>query len=338
MGIHGLSSFIQEHSSLGKHKSWNENDSEDSCFIVDGNAYVYHYALQCKTDWTYGGQYIIIADLVRSHVIALRQARITPVFLFDGALPQDKEATRIKRYRNYIEKVVSTFNSLKQINDSNKTGEENPEDAIQYWGDLYLIPPLTLEVVVQTLRELDVEVIMCRGEADGMVAELAEERDGYVVSKDSDMHVYPHLGKGYLPLDLFSIGKDPIVSGTLYQPQVLASFLRIDTSMLPLFGTLLGNDYFDIQMVRYPIMEWCSAHGFGLKSQSSAQWPKYVAEFLRTIVPKNGIDKEVIGAVVKELKPIILASSMNQRQEKADGLEQAIICSIERYDSTSPLI
>ncbi|KAI7868516.1 PIN domain-like protein, partial [Spinellus fusiger] len=333
MGIHGLSSFIQEHGTLGKQCVWTAS-SEPSCFIIDGNAYVYHYALSCKTDWVYGGNYSLMAELVRSHTKALRQANITPIFLFDGALPEDKKTTRVKRYKNYIDKVASVDSNIRQISKSNQDSV-SPEDSLQYWGEFYLIPPLTLEVVVQTLRELEVQVIICRDEADGDVVTMAQEKNAYVVSKDSDMYVYPHAGMGYLPLDLLSIGTQ--VQATVYQPHVLAGFLKLSPFILPLLGTLLGNDYFDIQVVRYPIMEWCTSHGFTLKSQSSAQWPKYVAEFLRTVTEKIALDN-VVRVVVETLTPILLDSSMHQRQERADRLENDIIHSICRYDTASPLI
>lgn len=56
----------------------------------------------------------------------------------------------------------------------------------------FLIPPLVMEVTLQTLRSLGVEFMVCDGEADGLVAQLAMEKsmesdvdEAYAVSKDS---------------------------------------------------------------------------------------------------------------------------------------------------------
>ncbi|CAO3624221.1 unnamed protein product [Mucor hiemalis] len=264
---------------------------------------------------------------------------IQTTFLFDGSLPQDKLETRIKRHKSYIERSVTTYWNLKQINTSNKN-VINIQNGIQYYGDLFLIPPLTLEVVVQTLRELKVEVVICQGEADGEVVALAEEKSAYIVSQDSDMHVYPRVGKGYIPLDLLQLptpereNKVEVISAGVFRPEKLASLLYLDVHLLPLFGTLLGNDYLDVDLVRYPIGQWCSEQGIQMiKNQNG--WPKIVAEFIR----RNCTDKKgAISKVVDQLKPIISKSSMKSREEKATGFEDRIIESIRRYDDQSPLL
>ncbi|KAG0171878.1 hypothetical protein DFQ28_006579 [Apophysomyces sp. BC1034] len=315
MGIHGLSTFIQAHPSLGSSRTWNLDHKSQDQFIIDGNAFVHHCAFSNKADWTHGGQYSRIADACRRYVATLQEAGIVLTFLFDGALPEEKQQTRIKRYRSYIDRVGMTIGNLSQINQSNRGA--NTENAIQYCSDLFLIPPLTLEVCAQTLRGLGVTVRICHGEADGEVVQLAHQLNGYVVSKDSDMHVYPHVGKGYIPLDSLVISSS--IVATVYHPQALASLLQINIDMLPLFGTLLGNDYLDVQVVRFPIMHWCAEQGINCK-----RWPKYVAEFLR----KTG---DNISAIANALRPILLKSGMSAKQEKANMLEEWIAASVNRY-------
>lgn len=60
----------------------------------------------------------------------------------------------------------------------------------------FLIPPLVMDVTLQTLRSLGVELMVCDGEADGLVAQLAMEKsldptieEAYAVSKDSGMYL-----------------------------------------------------------------------------------------------------------------------------------------------------
>ncbi|GAA5800785.1 hypothetical protein HPULCUR_006223 [Helicostylum pulchrum] len=337
MGIHGLSFFIKSHPSLVDKVEWNLNwtgDSDTDHFIFDGNAFVYHIAYENRTDWTHGGQYATVAKVVEDMVETLRKAGIQMTFLFDGSLPQDKMETRIKRHKSYIERSISTYWNLKQINTSNKN-EEQRQNGIQYYGDLFLIPPMTLEVIIQTLRELDVEVKICQGEADSEVVELAAEKNGYVVSQDSDMHVYPNIGKGYIPFELLNIPtQGENISAGVFHPEKLTSLLNLKPSLLPLFGTLLGNDYLDSDIVRYPIGQWCSDNGIAMMNKQNG-WPKVVAEFIK----RNCLnEQDAIKNIVDQLKPIISKSSMKSREEKASGFEDRIIDSISRYDTDSPLL
>jgi hypothetical protein len=342
MGIHGLSYFIKSFPSLAETKKWPLQsvvvlDPRDH-FIIDGNAFVYHIAFEHRTNWTHGGQYATIAQVISKTISALRKAGIRLTFLFDGALPQDKRDTRIKRHKSYIERCVSTFWNLKQINTSNKNAEER-QNGIQYFGDLFLIPPLTLEVTVQTLRELDVQVIICDAEADGEVVAMANREGAYVVSQDSDMHVYPNIGKGYIPLELLRVPiddeeKQQIIAG-VFHPETFAKMLNLDVSLLPLFGTLLGNDYVDAELVRFPIGQWCSLEGIQIAKNNQSGWPKIVAEFVRRCNQEQG---NTIKNVVDKLKPIIAKSNMRSREEKASGFEDRMIDSIYRYDAQSALL
>lgn len=339
MGIHGLSYFIKSFPSLVENVEWKLDASTmTDHFIIDGNAFVYHIAFENRTNWTHGGQYATIAKVIRNTVDTFRKAGIRLTFLFDGSLPEDKTDTRIKRNKSYIERSVSTFWNLKQINTSNKNIEQR-HNGIQYYGDLYLIPPLTLEVVIQTLRELKVEVEICQGEADGKVVALANEMNAYVISQDSDMHIYPQVGKGYISFELLNLpdseGDQKLITAGVFHPERLASLLNVSPTLLPLFGTLLGNDYLDSDLVRFPIGQWCSEHGISIVSKQSG-WPKVVAEFIK----RNCTDdkKDIIKNVVGQLKPIISKSSMKLREEKAASLENQIIESISRYDPCSPLL
>ncbi|KAG2211196.1 hypothetical protein INT47_006315 [Mucor saturninus] len=341
MGIHGLSYFIKSFPSLVEKIEWKLDASTMADhFIIDGNAFVYHIAFENRTNWTHGGQYATIAEVVRETVETFKKAGISVTFLFDGSLPEDKTDTRIKRHKSYIERSVSTFWNLKQINSSNKNVEQR-HNGIQYYGDLYLIPPLTLEVVIQTLRELKVEVEICEGEADGKVVALAIEKNAYVISQDSDMHIYPQVGKGYISFELLNLPtntggeeQQQVITAGVFHPERLASLLNLSPNLLPLFGTLLGNDYLDSDLVRYPIGQWCSERGVPMMNKQNG-WPKVVAEFIKRNCTD---DKNAIKNVVGQLKPIISKSSMKLREEKAAGLEHQIIESISRYDPCSPLL
>ncbi|KAK4510098.1 uncharacterized protein ATC70_006269 [Mucor velutinosus] len=353
MGIHGLSYFIKSLPSIIDNVKWKIEPAADRFsakkddgdhFIIDGNAFVYHIAFEHRTNWTHGGQYAHIADVVAKTIDSLHRAGIQLTFLFDGALPQDKLDTRVKRHKSYIERCASTYWNLKQINTSNKHADEERQNGIQYYGDLFLIPPLTLEVIVQTLKELQVEIQVCEAEADGEVVSMAARERAYVVSQDSDMHVYPDVGKGYIPFESLTIPiqdtDSDYISASVYHPETLAKSLNLEPYQLPLFGTLLGNDYIDADLVRFPIGHWCSVEGIHVTKNNQSGWPKVVAEFIRRNTHvQGGKGKDcIIQNIADQLKPIIARSSMKSREEKASGLEDRMINSICRYDAFSPLL
>ncbi|KAI7882352.1 PIN domain-like protein [Lichtheimia hyalospora FSU 10163] len=328
MGIYGLAAFVHEHSTLGDQKTWSIGDAVNPTtehFIVDGNAFTYHYAMQSRADWIHGGQYSVVAKAIQEDVLVLQRAGIQMTVLFDGAVPHDKQPTRLRRYASYIERASMTLSNLDNINSAlrqSKLGDDLPIPS-----DFFLLPPLMLDVCVQALREMHVEIIVCADEADGQVATLAQVRNGYVVSKDSDMHVYPHAGKGYIPLGSLNIGND-MISATAYHPKSLASLLDLNIELLPLFGTLLGNDYLDTKLVREPITGWCSSRGFQCKSKT-IYWPKIVAEFLRRTLGKQDLDSNTIKLVLKELNSMI----------KGKGVDQQVVMeSVRRYNAESVLL
>lgn len=273
-------------------------------------------------------------------ILSLRAAGIELHFLFDGALPDDKRETRLKRCRAYIERAEMVFTNLDKINAGLKEDTDGTLQGIQYSNDLYLIPPLMLEVCLQTLRQLGYEPITCCREADGLVVRMAEEHQGYIVSKDSDMHVYPHAGKGYIPLDNLNIVSQENgtkrISAMVYIPQKLASLLGIEVQMLPIFGALMGNDYLDASFIKLPIMSWCTSQGFHCKTKGSS-WPKYVAEFVRKISALSSrTSHDILDIIKDELEPHFLPEK--SRTESASKLKMSLVESIRRYDPESTLL
>ncbi|KAI9251433.1 hypothetical protein BDA99DRAFT_521852 [Phascolomyces articulosus] len=57
MGIFGLSAFVHEHVTLGVQHTWSSDAQQDSHdhFIIDGNAFTYHYAMKTNFNWVHGG-------------------------------------------------------------------------------------------------------------------------------------------------------------------------------------------------------------------------------------------------------------------------------------------
>lgn len=55
MGIQGLPNFVRNHNTLSTRVEWTCDDASSDHFVVDGNAFAYHYASKYRNDWTHGG-------------------------------------------------------------------------------------------------------------------------------------------------------------------------------------------------------------------------------------------------------------------------------------------
>lgn len=194
-------------------------------FILDGNAYIHH--LYCgQFEWIWGGQYSSFVNLLTAHIRALENSGFRLQFLFDGPLPAQKRATRLTRDTEKIRKMSRVVGDLEHYHVlglgggcNSLTSSEGPgvEALANQAGGAggrssggsgsggggaggaggrgyshFLIPPLVMEVTLQTLRTLGVELLVCDGEADGLVAQLAREKsldagvdEAYAISKDS---------------------------------------------------------------------------------------------------------------------------------------------------------
>ncbi|KAF9564563.1 hypothetical protein EC968_004476 [Mortierella alpina] len=255
-------------------------------FILDGNAYIHH--LYCgQFEWIWGGQYASFVKLLIAHITAIQASGFQLQILFDGPLPLQKLRTRLTRDTEKIHKLTRVMGDLEHYhilglsnssrgnlgNGSTSSGvlsttTEGLDALANNAGggggagsrsySHFLIPPLVMEVTLQTLRSLGVDLMVCDGEADGLVAQLALEKsmdpnieEAYAVSKDSDYFVY-NTGSstkgGYIPLDSLFVAMNPhtsrtTISATVYSQAAISEHLGILPQFLPLFASLTGNDY-----------------------------------------------------------------------------------------------
>lgn len=233
----------------------------------------------------------------------------------------------------------------------------------------FLIPPLVMEVTLQTLRSLGVELLVCDGEADGLVAQLAMEKsmdvnvdEAYAVSKDSDYFIY-NTGSstkgGYIPLDSLFVSTDPTagtttVAATVYSQSAIAEHLGIRPHFLPLFASLTGNDYlrpdvFEDQIAR----SLAAATGQKLSAANNTNHAriKATASFLKQYGAGSGsgadsAEREEIGSALAECNQVngIMDEILKDRdqlyagetEERRQELRSALIESMEQYSPSIP--
>ncbi|KAG0006995.1 hypothetical protein BGZ65_000136 [Modicella reniformis] len=359
---------------------------QERYFILDGNAYIHH--LYCgQFEWIWGGQYSSFANLLTAHITALRDCGFQLQILFDGPLPLQKLQTRLTRDTEKIQKMSKVMSDLEHYHvlglSHHNHHHHHPSRGILISGDpegsldllanraggaggrgssYFLIPPLVMEVTLQTLRSLGVDMMVCDGEADGLVAQLAMERsmdenvsEAYAVSKDSDYFIY-NTGSstkgGYIPLDSFFVSNDPrtkitTIMATVYSQAVIAHHLGIRPEFLPLFASLTGNDYlrpeaFEDQIAR----SLANTTGQKLSGTSNANHTriKATAGFLKqygagseaVVVGKKGTTKgnmathehveviRVMEQILDDRKQLYSGETNEKRKELRAALEESM--------------
>ncbi|KAF9137156.1 Protein asteroid 1 [Mortierella sp. GBA39] len=366
-------------------------------FILDGNAYIHH--LYCgQFEWIWGGQYSSFVNLLTAHIRALENSGFRLQFLFDGPLPVQKRQTRLTRDTEKIRKMSRVVGDLEHYHVLGLGGGSNTltssvgagiEALANQAGGAggrsnggsgggggaggkgyshFLIPPLVMEVTLQTLRALGVELLVCDGEADGLVAQLAMEKsmdvgvdEAYAVSKDSDYFIY-NTGSstkgGYIPLDSLFVSTDPTtgtttVAATVYSQSAIAEHLGIRPHFLPLFASLTGNDYlrpevFEDQVARS--LAAATGQKLSVANNTNHARIKATASFLKQYGAGSGSDggaeREELGPALAECDQVdrIMDEILKDREqlyageteERRQELRSALIESMEQYSPSIP--
>ncbi|KAG0370480.1 XPG domain containing-domain-containing protein [Gamsiella multidivaricata] len=395
MGVLGLYSYFKS-KALGQRKNWTahpqstninddssaqQDDEAQRYFILDGNAYIHH--LYCgQLEWIWGGQYASFVDLLVAHVTALKACGFHLQFLFDGHLPLQKLQTRLNRDTEKIFKMSRVMGDLEHYHDlglsHNRANSNNSSILMGTLGGAeafdkgaggaggagsrssphFLIPPLVMEVTLQTLRSLGVDLMVCDGEADGLVAHLAMEKsmnekvkEAYAISKDSDYFIY-NTGSsakgGYIPLDSLFVSTDPKtqstqITATVYSQSTIADHLGIRPQFLPLFASLTGNDYLRPDLFEDQIAKaLVTFTGQKLSAVPNTNFAriKATAAFLKqygagddainaVVTGSTGAEQvvEVMERLLKDRKKLYVGETDDKRMELRSALEE----SMEQY-------
>ncbi|KAF9361368.1 hypothetical protein BGX26_003880 [Mortierella sp. AD094] len=339
-------------------------------FILDGNAYIHH--LYCgQFEWIWGGQYSSFVNLLIAHITALKSCGFQLQFLFDGPLPLQKLQTRLNRDTEKIHKMSRVMNDLEHYhvqglnsnyNNMLTSASEGVDALISSGGvgsvaggsrssSYFLIPPLVMEVTLQTLRSLGVDLMVCDGEADGLVAQLAMEKsldenvqEAYAVSKDSDYFIYDTGSStkgGYIPLDSLFVSSDPqtnitTITANVYSQSTIADHLGIRPQFLPLFASLTGNDYLRPEVFEDQIAKSLAAStGQKLSAASNTNHTriKATAGFLKQYgagsdeTAKGTTREQVLSTmerVLDDRRQLYPGESDEKRQELRSSLEESM--------------
>lgn len=236
MGVRGLTSYIAKNAE----KYLEPYELHDCDLVIDGDSLasnLYSWHSQCNS--AFGGDYDQYFRCVVNFFAMLEKCNVTPYVLLDGGYERKKLGTVRQRLRSKI-------GAVKHI---------NPFRCIP------LFPLMLREVFVEAVKTTNCRLMRCVFEADDEVSVLARKLNCPVLSYDSDFYIHNVL---YIPSITLSFRvhkrKIPKKTRNKLSPEKenpatyyfldcciysVGNLVRnqLEKNMLPLFATLLGNDY-----------------------------------------------------------------------------------------------
>uniref|UniRef100_A0AAQ5XTZ5 Asteroid homolog 1 n=1 Tax=Amphiprion ocellaris TaxID=80972 RepID=A0AAQ5XTZ5_AMPOC len=188
-------------------------------------------------DQTHGGEYAAFEALIERFIAALTTCEVTPYVVLDGGsdLIHKKLEIVTKRAEDQIKKAHQAAVEGRKKN---------------------ILPPLAKQVFKQTLARLKVPMAQCYGDADREIAALASEWNCPVLSGDSDFYIFD-LPAGLLPFCYFQWknvkedGSQSFITCKTYHISRFSTVFKIQQQLLPTFAVLGGNDYVNLQRIRW---------------------------------------------------------------------------------------
>ena len=228
MGIQGLTTFVDAHSHL-----LTDFELHDTKVVIDGNNLFHFLYYHFSIGPMFGGDYDVYAKGIRFYFNRLRECNIEPYVVFDGAYHPDDRKLKT---------------SLKRANDKLCAARRLAKGEVAS-----VLPLLARETFHCVLTELNVKHFTCQFEADNWLTALANELQCPVMSNDSDFYIYD-IHNGFILFDYIHLEKHSKVGepGNLihflkvqiyYLDTFLNNFSGITREEMPLFASLLGNDF-----------------------------------------------------------------------------------------------
>lgn len=204
MGVKGLTSYVEQiRSAVSEQVTIPVKGAADAAssssnafttggpFVIDGWAWIFRIYLDFFTESVRGGEYIGYTLHVRRVVNALRQVGLEPIFIFDGPNLPLKIPTVLSRLGESASNNSAFMRSSWRLKPS-------------FQASMGVFPPLLYDCTLEALRQCNVKVVIEEIEADGPVAQLANDLGGWAVSNDSDFFILcarsSHC-RGYVPLN-----------------------------------------------------------------------------------------------------------------------------------------
>ena len=218
MGINKLTAFVNEFA------RWRRVEGVSGRLVVDGNNLLHE---QHNMEWSNGGQYREFQIAVKQFYSKLLGSGITPIVIFDGVHEEEKSSVLMRRKKDLLDIIHARIT-------------DNASREMKCKGRI--LPPLCSEVYRMALHDLNIQFYVADGEADVVIARVANHFSCPVLSNDSDFFVFRLIG-GYIPLSHFQ-WKLSVITAQVYHREEFATQLGFQSSsLLCAVPAIVGNDF-----------------------------------------------------------------------------------------------
>lgn len=226
MGIRTLTSYVHDN----VHHLLERSLLQGRTVIIDGYGMCHYFFESCQIPWKLGGDYLSFFYLLRDFFIKLNQCNIQAVFVFDGPCEDDKEATRLNRMQEKVNRL---------------THQHNPRTQT-------FMPVLAKEVFLLVAQDttLNVQCFNAFGDVDKITLALANQLDAPIVTNDSDFFVLD-VKAGCIPCRYFDwshpelYGDGAAIPVSIYCRSKLLSMYRLEPHLIHYLAVILGCDWID---------------------------------------------------------------------------------------------
>uniref|UniRef100_A0A2D4PE26 Uncharacterized protein n=1 Tax=Micrurus surinamensis TaxID=129470 RepID=A0A2D4PE26_MICSU len=228
MGIHGLTSYVGEHSEFFVDLQLRNTD-----VIIDGNNLYHHLYFDSNLDIRHGGDYDSFTDITHQFFQSLAVCHIQPYVVLDGG--NDASNKKCATLKERAQEKIQAAHSLSRGGGGN------------------VLPLLVREVFKQILTELQVPFVQSFSEADRDIVSLANHLNCPVLTLDSDFCIFD-LQSGYCPLNYFQWrnlckckdSQECYIPTRCFSLERFCRHFNMNKTLLPLFAVMSGNDYINL--------------------------------------------------------------------------------------------
>ena len=254
MGIRGLTSYMEWYYS--KKRMWRSIQVRGK-LVLDAMSICFCIHEKYQIDWSHGGQYWELRQYFMGFIDSLLMSGIEPIVIFDGIdFTGNKSSEMMKRKkgaRRFILNIIDNAGgkpAQTSTAPSASPATQAPASSAPA-ANSDVIPLFTEMVFSETLKEKGVQFVYADGDADSVIASIANYYSCPVVSNDSDFFLFNIKG-GYIPFDNLNWEDQPVTAQVYDYIDFVSSF-QFQTLDLPLLiPAIMGNDC--IRKVKSPCL------------------------------------------------------------------------------------
>lgn len=304
MGVRRLQTYLEEYCPEACYQvsieeiatNYRQTYNREPVIVVDGSSCF--RKLYDGLDWVCGGQYKEQVDSITKFIDSFERLGIKLVVFFDGATQESKRPVWVSRRLQSMKKAHAVYDALKR-------GQE-----IQTLDkDLYVLPAgagSTMSYISRTRCMVRRSLIEC----DEEITEYAEKNKCFaILAQDSDFVIYNTGAAYYLSSEKLNVDS---MTTLVYDKKALANHLGLHVRDLPVFASLMGNDFISADDLK-PFHSWLV--GRGRHRNFTEVLVLAVANFVRQL-PKGN---DLLSCLGK------LSSDVFRKRHRARDLEESIL-------------